>query len=317
VKRGEKLPYKIVFKTQKKWERPGDLNSWRREYDFYSSGMDTVLPENFRSPKCYHAEINGDEIEIWMEYIEGVSGSELTIEMLEQAALEIGRFQGKFLKEALPDITNFGDTGYLNRDYEQWHDQSHGAEQLISENSPLPDSVKQAIKDGKIKLCDGKSFEYSYLRSDECAIPRHLKQMFFDIDDNMDVLFNEIAKLPVVLCHRDFWIENIIYDNGKIRLIDWDTSGWGYLGEDLVSLIADDYDFDKFEEACQKIIPAYYKGISEHMDISAVQKYFIREMILIKYGYRFVQAYFYAETGAERKEQIQGLQKIFEISTPG
>lgn len=30
---GEKLPYKVVWKKQKKWERPGDPNSWRREYD--------------------------------------------------------------------------------------------------------------------------------------------------------------------------------------------------------------------------------------------------------------------------------------------
>lgn len=30
---GEKLPYKVVWKKQKKWERPGDPNSWHREYD--------------------------------------------------------------------------------------------------------------------------------------------------------------------------------------------------------------------------------------------------------------------------------------------
>lgn len=30
---GEKLPYKIVLKIQKKWERYGDSDSWRREYD--------------------------------------------------------------------------------------------------------------------------------------------------------------------------------------------------------------------------------------------------------------------------------------------
>ena len=30
---GRKLPYNVVLKVQKKWERPGDVNSWRREYD--------------------------------------------------------------------------------------------------------------------------------------------------------------------------------------------------------------------------------------------------------------------------------------------
>jgi hypothetical protein len=33
---GDKVPYKVVQKVQKKWERYGDLNSWRREYDLYT-----------------------------------------------------------------------------------------------------------------------------------------------------------------------------------------------------------------------------------------------------------------------------------------
>ena len=30
---GQNLPYKVVWKRQKKWKRPGDPGSWRREYD--------------------------------------------------------------------------------------------------------------------------------------------------------------------------------------------------------------------------------------------------------------------------------------------
>jgi len=274
---GDKLPYKFVLKTQGKWERPGDPDSWRREYDLYLSDLGEV----FR-PKCYHAEMSGDKFQIWLEYVEGVSGNALTTEMLEQAAYEIGRFQGEIFSkpELVKDLSNFGDTGYLKRDYEQWH-------------SP------------------GKSFEYSYLRSAYCALPQHLKQMIFDIDDNMDTLFDRISKLPVVLCHRDFWLENIIFSDGKIRLIDWDTSGWGYLGEDLASLIADDIDFKNFEEYCQRLIPAYYRGISEYMDISGIKDRFIREMILIKFGYRMVQAFMFAENASESEEAVQALQKVF------
>jgi len=246
---GDKLPYRVVWKTQVKWERPGDPDSWRREYDLYVSDLGTVLSDELRWPECYHAELNGDKIEIWMEYVEGVSGGDLTLEMLELAALEIGRFQGKIFSQPqlLQNLSNFGDTGYLRRDYEQWHTQTYSYEQIIP-YVPLPEYRKQALRDGSLQLLEGKSFEYSFLRSATCEIPQHLKQMFLDIDDNMDAIFNKIASLPVVLCHRDFWVENIIYSNGKIRLIDWDTSGWGYLGEDIASLIADDYDFDKFEE---------------------------------------------------------------------
>jgi len=311
---GEGFPYKVVLKIQNKWLRPGDPDSWRREYDLYISDLGAVLPDHFRWPKCYHAEIKGDEIQIWMEYIEGISGLELTTEMLEEAAYEMGRFQGRLYNrpELLQNLTNFGDTGFLKRHYQQWHNQEYSYDQLIAEDCPIPDSLKQALKDSKIVMC-GKSFEHSYLRSDVCIIPAHLKQMIFDIDDNMDTLFDEIAKLPIVLCHRDYWNENIIYDNGVFCLIDWDTSGWGYLGEDLSTLISDDIDYTKFEEFCERLIPAYYRGISEFMDISGIRKKYIREMILINFGYRMVQAHMFADNDEERAEQVQKLEKIYNM----
>ena len=314
TKNGDRHPYKIILKIQDKWKRPGDPDSWRREYDLYVSGLDEILPDTIRWPKCYHAEINGDEIQIWMEYVDGVSGNDLSIEMLEQAALGLGRFQGILHSrpELLQNISNFSDTGYLKRDYEQWHTQAYSYEDIIS-YCPLSDCRRQALKDGRLRLLEGKSFEYSFLRSDECDIPQHLKQRIFDIDDNMENLFKEIASLPVVLCHRDFWIENIIYDNGKIRLIDWDTSGWGYLGEDIASLVSDDVDYDYFEALCERLIPAYYKGIAEYMDISDVGNRYIREMILLKFGYRKVQGCLFAETAEDRDEMVRELQKIYDM----
>ena len=308
----DKYPYKIVLKTQEKWERFGDPDSWRREYDLYISGLDEILPDTIRWPKCYHAEINGDEIQIWMKYVDGASGNDLTPEMLEQAAFELGRFQGMLHSqpELLQNISNLSDTRYLRRDYEQWHTQAYSFEQIISYGS-LPEYRKQALRDGRLKLLEGKSFEYSFLRSEVCDIPQHLKQMIFDIDDNMENLFKEIASLPIVLCHRDFWIENVIYDNGKIRLIDWDTVGWGYLGEDLASLVSDDIDYDYFETLCERLIPAYYRGIAEYMDISGVGNKFIREMILLKSGYRKVQGCLFAETVDDRDEMVRELQKIY------
>lgn len=170
---GDKLPYKVVLKTQEKWERPGDPHSWQREHDLYVSDLGTVLPDSFRWPKCYHTEKSDDNIHIWMEYADGVSGDDLTIEMLEQAAFELGRFQSNLFcrPHLLQNISNLSDTGFMKRDYEQWHIQEDSYEDLISEDCPLSDSQKQAIKDNKIHLFDGKSYEYSFLRSEECGIP--------------------------------------------------------------------------------------------------------------------------------------------------
>lgn len=37
-----------------------------------------------------------NDTQIWMEYIDGISGLDLTGDMYERAAEELGRFQGKF-----------------------------------------------------------------------------------------------------------------------------------------------------------------------------------------------------------------------------
>jgi hypothetical protein len=94
---GAVMPYQVVWKTQKKWERYGDPTSWRREYDLYMSDFQGLFTESFRWPVCYHAEMNReeDEIQLWMEYIDGISGLNLKGGMYEQAARELGRFQGR------------------------------------------------------------------------------------------------------------------------------------------------------------------------------------------------------------------------------
>src|SRR5690606_7255238 len=98
---GEKLPYRIVLKIQKKWERYGDPGSWRREYDLYSSGLGETFSDAFRWPICYYSEMNNkeNEFELWLEYIDGVTGLDMTSDMYEQAALELGRYQGKLYAE--------------------------------------------------------------------------------------------------------------------------------------------------------------------------------------------------------------------------
>ncbi len=66
--------------------------------------------------------------------------------------------------------------------------------------------------------------------------------------------------MPVVLCHRDLWIENIFLSDGRIRLIDCDCTGWSFIGEDIASLIADYTDVEDLDEYFRKLVPAYLKG---------------------------------------------------------
>lgn len=289
---GQEIPFKVVLKIQKKFERYNDPGSWRREYDFYRSDFGVLFSESLRWPECYYAEMNEaeNETQIWMEYIDGVSGLALTGEMYERAAEELGRFQGKLYAEkpaALQDVANLSKVSYMKDFYLRYRSWNR---------------------------------VYDYIRSDDCGIPKHLCNMLIDIDEGADEIFNRIEKLPVVLCHRDFWVTNIFYSGGNIILIDWDTTGWGYLGEDLASLIADEADIEHMVENYHRCIPAYYKGFAEYAAISPITDDCVYEMMLLLFGYRLVEWYMDGGSGNKLQEtddegalHIHTLQKIYEM----
>lgn len=284
---GEKMPYRIVLKIQKKWERYSDPGSWHREYDLYASDLGATFSDALRWPNCYYAELNDaeNEFQLWLEYIDGVTGLDLTGDMYEQAALELGRYQGKLYAEqpaVLQSLTNLSHADLMKNTY------------LRYRSWPVV---------------------YDYIRSADCDFPEHVRQMLIDIDERTDEIFARIETLPLVLCHRDFWVTNLIYSEGKIALIDWDTSGWGYLGEDLASLIADEADIDNMVEYYQRCVPAYYKGFSEYVDVSHVNEHCVYEMILLLFGYRLVEWYLHSEDDDEKTTHINTLQKIYELKS--
>ncbi|TSB45908.1 phosphotransferase [Alkalicoccobacillus porphyridii] len=280
---GENLPYKIVWKTQKKFERYGDPGSWRREYDLHTSNFSKIFSESLRLPECYHAEINDDEIQLWLEYIDGVSGVDLTLEMYKRVSEGLGRFQGKLYAEqpdTLRNLTNLSEVDFVRKNYQRY-----------------------------------RSWDvlFDYIRSEDCDISAHLCNMLIDFDNNADEIFSKIEQLPVVFCHRDFWIENILYTGNAFVLIDWDTTGWGYLGEDLASLIADEMDLSHMIEAYQKCVPLYYKGLSEYVDLSHINDRFMFEIIVAMFGYRLLESYKFANSPEDKSLYLNTLQKIYEL----
>jgi len=282
---GGSLPYKVVLKVQHKWERHGDPDSWRREYDLYVSDFGKTFTDSLRWPECYHAEMNesGDEWQLWLEYIDGVSGLDLNGEMYECAAEELGRFQGRLYAEqpaVLKSLTNLSNAAAFKNFYLRY-----------------------------------KSWNvvYDYIRSDDCEIPGHLCKMIIDSDNNSDEIFERIERLPIVFCHRDFWVTNIFYSDGKIILIDWDTTGWGYIGEDILSLIADEADVKRMTEYYCRCVPAYRKGFSEYTDISHIPDLYIYERIVLHFGYRLIEWYLEADSPEDKAHHVDTLQQIYEM----
>jgi len=280
---GQTLPYKVVLKVQKKWERYGDANSWRREYDLYASDLATTFSTSLRWPTCYHTELSEDKTHIYMEAIEGISGLNLTGDMYERAAYELGKFQGKCYAEnpsVLHNLTNLSRRDYMKQyylHYRSWPE------------------------------------VYDFIRSEDCDLPKHLCEMLIIADEQSEETFQRIEKLPIVFCHRDFWVTNIFYQEGKIVLIDWDTTGWGYLGEDIASLIADEADVEHMVEYYHRCVPAYYRGFSEYALSHALEDHCVRQMILFMFGYHMVEWFKFARTPERKTLAMNILQKFYEM----
>jgi Ser/Thr protein kinase RdoA (MazF antagonist) len=241
-----------------------------------------VFTSDFRWPKCYHAEINNDETKLWLEYIEGVSASDLTTEMYENIAKALGRFHGKFEK-CIPQIDN-----------------------LCS-----ADSMKNYYHYNR-----SKKELFNYIRQSDCKIPTHLCKMIIEMDNKSDRVWAKIEKLPIVLRHGDFFPPNIFYDNGKVVLIDWDSAGLSYPGEDLVSLITDGENVDKMVEYYRKCVPAYLKGFNEITDASQLENAYIYERIIMHNSYRLIDNVNWRnqpKTHDEIKFDLDVLQKIYEM----
>ena len=282
---GQRIDFPLVVKTQKKWERFNDPDCWRREYDLLSSSLADYFPAEFRWPKCYDASINEQENEICliMEYIDGPCGKELDRFALEKAARNLGMFHGKthMNKEALSkELTNLSSNDYMKNFYHRYR------------SWPVV---------------------FDAIRNAECQIPRPLCEMLIEFDHKSQTFFEHIASLPVVLCHRDYWIANIFLREGKIFAIDWDTAGWGYLGEDIASLIADEADVDHMAENFDLIVSSYLEGFTHYVPLESFDPAIIIDMILAMYGYRIVEWYLFAETDEQKHLQIQALKQIAEI----
>lgn len=157
---GKEIPYNVVLKIQRKWERPGDPESWRREYDLYASELGSFFTDSLRWPACYHYEKSENETRLWLEYIDGTSGADLTSEMFECASEELGRFQGKLYTEQPLKMPG---------------------------NLTTPDSMKNYHHYNR-----SKAEQYKYIRQADCTIPPHLCKMIIDMDEKSDSVWAEI-----------------------------------------------------------------------------------------------------------------------------
>ena len=296
---GSSRPYTLVLKEQKQWERGGDPDSWRREYDIYQEidKLNSVLPDNIRLPKCYYAEeLIIEETPAWHIYMEdekGSSGNKLNLDMLEYVMTELGKFQAYICKNnpaSLQNIDCFSNR-YINLGY--------GKERLIFIYKEVSDNIEPVD-------CD--------------IIPEHLRDILTNkILNNIDSNIAAVECLPKTLCHRDMWNANIFLSSDNIiTLIDWDSSGWGFMGEDVVQLISElfvggVFDIEDFEKYSRRLLSAYKSGASEHINIDFLTDKIFREIFMLYCGHKIFWRYKYSGTEEEKIGWIKLLHKIYEM----
>ncbi|MCL2776076.1 MAG: aminoglycoside phosphotransferase family protein [Oscillospiraceae bacterium] len=286
--------YTLVLKEQKKWERHGDPDSWRREYGIYQKIGDLyeVLPDNIRLPKCYlMEELIIDETpawQMWMEYIGGISGKNLTIDMIEYVMTELGKFQGYVCKckpHILNNISCFSaDSSYYNKD------------KFIFMFNEVAETITPSD-------CD--------------MIPEHLRDMLTNTD-NIENTMSRISSFPVTLCHRDMWHTNVFLSGNIITLIDWDCTGWGFVGEDVIQMIGELFDDRVFDVAyfgdySRRLLSAYLRGASDYIDAGFLTYEIVRDIYTL-WGNGLFWRYKYSDSESEKKRYIDILQKMYEIA---
>ncbi len=52
----DRIPFNLVLKMQKKWERHLDPLCWRHEYDIYLNKLDKSISRFIKLPECYLLE---------------------------------------------------------------------------------------------------------------------------------------------------------------------------------------------------------------------------------------------------------------------
>jgi len=258
-----------VLKTQRKWERHGDPDCWRREYDMYVSGFDKTIP-HIKIPQCYHVSMDGDITYILMEYIDGRTGvDEIGIDELAFTANKIGQFHREYRDNKLPWLRDFP---AVISSYDLWY--------------------------GKMK---DRPYEPDFI-------------FLNDYTDRKDEIFRSFTALPRTLCHGDVHHDNIILRGDDVYLIDWDSAGFGYMGEDAVDMLCEafvysDREIALMDEFRDRIIAAYCDGAGIKLDAVMV-----RNLFMMSWGFRIAALSFYYHDNPTQRQRCADILRFMSDS---
>lgn len=272
-------PYALVVKTQRRWERHGDPQCWRREHDLYAANIVDDFPGPIKLPRCLLLEEEDGLTRIWMEYVEGATGTRLQIDELALAAERLGSFQGAFHLKGRKDWAVPRGYPAVRSSYDLY----------------------QIILAGR-------------LREPIAGFPDALRHILNGYADRAADLMDAFDALPLTLCQGDVHQDNIILReeaNGTaVYLIDWDCAGYGRMGEDAVDMLMEAFVYSDREVSLlpayrRRIIDSYCAGARTQGADFELNDSRVRELSALAWGFRVANRYLEAGDEGTRRRCVE------------
>lgn len=238
---GQNLPWSLVIKITCKVpenDDPTGYQYWKREALVYQTDLSRRLPGQVSTPRCLAVdEQSNDSIWIWMEDITDDYGETWPLETYEQAAYQLGLFNGAFLAgKALPD--------------EHWLAHNF-LRSYVERAAPTIAFIRKNPAHKLVRSLYGKNLP-----------------LILALWQVRGELLDSLERDPQAFCHQDAFKRNLFFQKGKLIAIDWGFCGNAPAGAELVPMVAVVLAFKgissvrirEFEKLC---LDFYQKGLDE------------------------------------------------------
>lgn len=228
-----------IIQPEAEFDDPLGYRYWKREIQYYQSGMLYDLPGQVTAPACYAIDEHTDgSVWLWLEDIRDPQEHPWSIERYAQSARQLGQFNGAYLMDrSLPDVA-WVTRGWL----EKYLDHAAPMVTFLLHNPKNP--IVQSLLPG-------------------IALPLSLA-----IWKEHTHMLRVLDRLPQVFCHQDAFSRNLFYRHGQVIAIDWGFAGVAPLGVELAPLIGVAFGLGKFPssqavELDQACFDAYLDGLRQ------------------------------------------------------
>ncbi|MBV7334731.1 aminoglycoside phosphotransferase family protein [Chloroflexi bacterium TSY] len=240
------IPWSVVLKIQRQWERGGDPECWEREMMLYQSELFNTLPDTLTVPCCFDIiQKDQNEIWYWMEAVTGKTDTRMSLEDYCLAARHLAHFQGRFLVgQSLPPYSWFSTRRWIANTVSNW---GTGAVPWLQ--------------------------RYRQLSQPERIFSPDIIEETIQLWQTRDALLDIVDSLPRTVCHRDYNAGNLFVRRDEnigeqTSVIDWDCTGIGAIGEDIADMVGEalifyDFDLGQAEELKESVLSHYYTGLCE------------------------------------------------------